>query len=321
MKTEQLPPHVQLAVMSRQYVVSRAIHAIAQLGIANHMSERATPVSELARLTATTPELLERVLNFLTDYGLFAKNDNGYALTALSLPLRQDHPFSMQEVLGMMNESWWQAFSDLPTQLKTGTPAFTLQHGMDFFNFHNINPDQKSQLEQGMAKLSSFDDTTIAQNFNFGQFQKMIDVGYGRQGLIEAIANQYPALDLISFSFAPELIATHAHLFTSLPTADAYLFKGILHDFNDELAQKILIECFNNMKINASLIIAEQVIPANELPHTNKTMDIVMMVLLGGRQRTLSQWIELAQSAGFIVHQATTLPGLFTMMEFKRKSD
>ncbi|MCL5271786.1 MAG: methyltransferase, partial [Gammaproteobacteria bacterium] len=101
MNTELPPPHVQLAIMSREYVVSRAIHAIAQLGIADQMSDKAISVQELAAATSTIPELLDRVLTFLSDYGLFIKNEAGYTLTSLSQPLRTDHPFSMKEVLGI----------------------------------------------------------------------------------------------------------------------------------------------------------------------------------------------------------------------------
>lgn len=319
MNTELPPPHVQLAIMSREYVVSRAIHAIAQLGIADQMSDKAISVQELAAATSTIPELLDRVLTFLSDYGLFIKNEAGYTLTSLSQPLRTDHPFSMKEVLGIMDESWWQAFSQLPNQLRTGVPAFQQQHGTNFFAFHNVNPDKKDQFEKGMSKLSSFDDKTIAQHFDFGQFPSIVDIGYGQRGLHEAIEKKYPDLDIQSFKFDPELISKPGDTsFSSLPSADAYLLKGILHDFNDEWAQKILSECYCKMKINSSLLLIEQVIPTNQLPHTNKTMDIVMMVLLGGRQRTLKTWSELLESAGFTLKNTEPVQGLFTIMEFKR---
>ncbi|WP_298624056.1 methyltransferase [uncultured Legionella sp.] len=319
MNKEQPPPHLQLAIMSREYVVSRAIHAVAQLGIADHMSEQPISITNLARLTSTIPELLNRVLNFLSDYGLFSKSEEGYALTPLSEPLRQDHPFSMKEVFGMFDESWWQAFAYLPTQLKTGTPAFMQQHEIDFFGFHNENPDTKNRFEKGMSKLSSFDDKAITKSFNFGQYPSLVDIGYGRKDLAVTIAKDYPELDIQPFIFAPELInLIDNNVFKTLPSADACILKGILHDFNDELAQKILIQCHTKMKLNSSLLIAEQVIPENNLPHTNKTMDIVMMVLLGGSQRTLKHWCKLVESAGFSFNNATPVQGLFTIMEFKK---
>ena len=156
MNKESLQPHVQLAIMSREYVVSRAIHTIANLGIADHMSEQPISVQELARLTSTVPEILARLLNFLTAYGLFSKNGDSYGLTPLSAPLRSDHPYSMKEVLSMVDESWWQAFAQLETALKTGTTAFKLQHGTDFFDFLNHNPPKKSTISERNREIILF---------------------------------------------------------------------------------------------------------------------------------------------------------------------
>lgn len=313
MNKELIPPHMQLAIMSREYVVSRAIHAIAHLGIADHMTEQPISVQELARLTSTVPELLDRVLNFLTVYGLFVKNGEDYALTPLSAPLRQDHPYSMKDVLSMVDESWWQAFAHLETGLKTGIPAFREQHGTDFFTFLNDNSEKKIRFQKGLSKLSTYDDKAITQGYNFSQFKKIIDIGKGQDGLSKAITTQYPntTVDLYNLMARPE-----NDYFLSLPVADAYLLKGVLHDFDDEKVSKILTNCHQHMPNHSSIIIAEQVIPANDLPHTNKTMDIIMMVLVGGRQRTSASWCELIEAAGFKFKNTFPTPGIYTIMEF-----
>ena len=318
MNKELPPPHVQLAMMSREYVVSRAIHAIAHLGLADHMSNKPRSVKELAQLTGTIPDLLERILTFLTDYGLFIKEGEAYALTPLSYPLRQDNPNSIKDILGMFDECWWQAFSQLETCLKTGIPAFKVQHGTEFYEFMNNNPAKKSGYEKGMAKLSKLDDDLIAQHFDFGQFPTLLDLGYGRKGLAEAIKKHHPKVEIDINLLNPEYIKNeNDSSFSSLPKADAYILKGILHDFNDEIVDKLLKDIRNSMKSKGSLIIAEQAIPDNEIPHTNKTMDIIMMVLVGGRQRTVSQWCELVESAGFKSKLITPTQGMFTLMEFQ----
>ncbi|MBL7479871.1 methyltransferase [Legionella bononiensis] len=318
MNKELLPPHVQLAVMSREYVVSRAIHAIAHLGLADHMSDQPKSVIELAQLTGTIPDLLDRLLTFLTDYGLFIKEGEAYALTSLSYPLRQDNPNSIKDILGMFDESWWQAFSQLETSLKTGIPAFKYQHGTEFYEFMNNNPEKKADYEKGMAKLSKRDDDLIAQHFDFGQFSTLIELGYGRKGLAEAIKKHHPDVQIDINPFIPELIKKeHDSSFSNLPKADAYILKGILHDFNDKIIAKLLKDIRNSMKSKGSLIIAEQAIPNNHVPHTNKTMDIIMMVLVGGRQRTVNQWCELVESTGFNLKLITPTEGMFTLIEFQ----
>ena len=320
MNSNSTPPHVQLAIMSREYVVSRAIHAIANLGIADHMSEKPIAVQDLARLTSTVPDLLGRVLNFLSAYGLFIKNGDAYALTALSAPLRQDHPNSIKDVLSMVDESWWQAFAHLETSLKSGTPAFTHQHGRDFFNFLNNSPEQKARFQKGIRKLSAYDDTSICQAFNFGQFKSLVDIGAGQEGLAKEITKQFPSTSTHLFNFMSQVnLANNEHYFSNLTLADAYLFKGILHDFDEVMLRKILLECRQKMPDQTSLIVAEQVIPQNNLPHTNKTMDIIMMVLVGGRQRTINNWCELIESCGFKLKDTYPTQGIYTVMEFKPK--
>lgn len=319
MNNESPPPHMQLAIMSRGYVVSRAVHAIAHLGIADHMSDQPVSVKELAELSSTMPDLLDRLLTFLSDYGVFLKTEDGYALTPLSYPLKQDHPFSMKDVLGMFDESWWQAFAHLETVLKTGTPGFRQEHKADFFDFLNATPEKRVRYDKGMAKLSSIDEQTIAQSFNFGKFHSLVNIGTGGQSLIEQITNQYPNLAVEQFNFHPELVK-HAgdDLFSSLPAADAYLFRGRLHVFNDEQVKQILSDCREKMRPDSTLLIAEQAIPDNALPHTNKTMDIIMMVLVGGQQRNLNNWRELVESVGFELKSSTATKGLFTIMEYER---
>lgn len=318
MNNESPPPHMQLAIMSRGYVVSRAIHAIAHLGIADHMSEHPVSVKELAELSSTIPDLLDRLLTFLSDYGVFLKTENGYALTPLSYPLRQDHPFSMKDVLGMFDESWWQAFAHLETTLKTKTPGFEQQQGIDFFNYLKNNPDYKNRFDSGMSKLSSFDNDTLIKSFDYSKFHHIIDIGNGSDSLVIALNAQYPSLRADTYQFQPELAQHHAKdLFALLPTADAFILKGILHDFSSEAIRQILIELHKKMDSSSSLIIAEQAIPETNTPHTNKTMDIVMMVLVGGQQRTLNNWRELVESVGFTLKSNTPTKGLFTVMEFQ----
>ncbi|KTD52606.1 methyltransferase [Legionella quateirensis] len=318
MDKELPPPHLQLAMMSREYVVSRAIHTIAHLGLADHMSDQPKSVIELAQLTGTIPDLLDRLLTFLTDYGLFIKEGEAFALTPLSYPLRQDNPNSIKDILGMFDECWWQAFSQLETSLKTGIPAFQYQHGTEFYEFMNNNPDKKEDYEKGMAKISKLDDDLIAQHFDFGQFSMLIELGYGRKGLAQAIKKHHPDVLIDINPFNPESIKNeNDSSFSNLPEVDAYILKGILHDFNDKLVDKILKDIRNSMKKRSSLIIAEQAIPNNNVPHTNKTMDIIMMVLVGGRQRTVKQWCELIESTGFKLKLVTPTQGMFTLMEFQ----
>lgn len=307
------PPHIQLAILSREYVLSRSIHAIAHLGIADHMSDAPISAALLAKQTDTVPELLERVLSFLSLYGLFNKTEQGYALTPLSYPLRSDDPHSIKNILGMVDESWWQSFAHLETTLRTGNSGFAVQNGCHLFDYLSQHGDKKNQFEAGLTQLAHFDDEAITKAFNFAQFSSLITVGKGKSDLAQAIQARFPQVTAIYQPFNPQFPTE----FTQLKHADAYVLKGILHDFNDQEAVSILQALKEKMRKESALIIVEQVIPDTELPHTNKTMDIIMMVLVGGRQRTQANWQELIESAGFKLKQVTPTEGVYSVMEFK----
>lgn len=313
-KESLLPPHLKLAMLSRDYVVSRCIHVIAKLGIADHMSSQPVSVDMIAQASSTVPELLERLLSFLSAYGLFEQHNRQYALTPLSFPLQQDDPHSIKDILCMVDESWWNAFSQLETSLKTGHIAFNSQHGLSFFDFLNTHPETKAHYEKGLARLSMMDDQAIAAGFDFGQFNHLITVGGKKEELPQTLSRLYPHLLINHLEIKPPFLAQPLE---HLSNADAILLKAILHDHHEKNTQHLLNACHRKMKSHSTLLIAEQVIPDHHQPHTNKTMDIVMMTLVGGRQRTITQWQELVETEGFMLTQAYPAGKLFTILEFK----
>ncbi|WP_419420969.1 methyltransferase [Legionella sp. D16C41] len=327
--TYQQEPFMVLATMSRWYVISRAIHTLAELGIANYMSEKPCSVEELAEKSQTKPELLDRLLKFLSAYHIVAAHPTGYSITELSKPLRDDDPHSIREVLCMVDDSWWEAFAKMSVSLKTGEPAFHHQHQDDFFSFLSKHPKKQMNFDGGMAKLSTYDDNTISKAYDFAKFKTIVDMGGGRGGMVKSIANHYPSVKAILFDtpsvisqlnpddFPPSVELIAGDFLKEIPVADAYLFKGVLHDFNDKIMQQIIVNCAKQMPKTASLLIAEQVMPDDEEPHPNKTMDIVMMVLLGGRQRTLIEWQNIIEPLGFQFEESYSTTSLFTLMKFK----
>lgn len=331
MSTQFEHPGMELAIMSRWYVVSRAIHTIARLGIADHMSLSPTPCELIAKHSETVPTLLRRLLCFLSDYGVFERQGDAFALTPLSLPLQSDAPNSLRDVLCMVDEDWWQSFGCMDKMLKSGRPGYEERHGAPFFEHLGKHPEKQANFDRGMAKLSDYDDTAIADSVDISRFKTIADIGGGRGGLTRALAKKNHASSVILFDtpqvinqldpgqFPKNVELLSGNFFETLPRADAYIYKGVLHDFNDADMRQILSNCACQMPASATLLIAEQVMPDSASPHPNKTMDMVMMVLLGGRQRTLSEWQNVVEPLGFVFIAALSTPSLFRVMEFKRK--
>lgn len=304
---DPIPPHVQLANMSRQYVVSRAIHTIARLNIADFMSEEPIDIHKLAELTGTKPDLLDRLLRFLTVYGLFVQTEKGYALTSLSFPLRSDDPNSIKDILSMVDSTWWEAFSTLELGLKSGISPFKHQHGEEFFELLQQQPEIQMGYDKGMSKLSAMDDKGIAACFDFTPIKQLVNITHRTNDLDKAIQAVYPNLIINQ--------CTLEHI-DELTSADAYMMKGLLHDFSEDYIHQLLDILYQHMPTHSRLLVAEQLIPEDNLPHTNKTMDIIMMVLVGGKQRTENEWRVLIEPHGFKWVSTHPTKGVYSVMEF-----
>src|SRR5262245_56339060 len=300
--------------MSRLYYLSRAIHVVAELGIADCLREEApVALGEIAKATRTDPACLGRLLRFLSAYGIFVEaSQNLFCNTRLSLVLRSDHPNSLRASLRRIGDFWWSAVGDMEQSIRTGQSAFTHRHGMDFFQYLKANPDVQKRFDQGMASTSDADDAAIATAYEFGRFRRIIDVGVGRGGLLVQILRRVPAATGVLFE-QPQVLERATRLgdaglgdrsemvagdfFKSVPAGgDCYVIKGVLHDFDDDHCVKILSNCRKSVAPHGRVVIANHDLPSTiEGPHPNLTMDIQMMALLRGRERTIAEWLDLFQ--------------------------
>jgi hypothetical protein len=159
-----------------------------------------------------------------------------------------------------------------------------------------------------------------------------VDIGGGHGGLITSILKATPELRGVLFD-APEVIegarpniemagvadrceTVAGNFFESVPAGgDAYIMKWIIHDWNDELATKILKNCRNQMPANGRLILVDCVVPETDEPHFSKFIDVNMLVMTGGKERTAKEFEKLLDAAGFKLERVipTDLP--FSIVE------
>ena len=302
--------------MSRLYYLSRAIHVAAELGIADHITVVPVTLDEIARETRTDATCLKRLLRFLSAYGIFAETSQDlFCNTTLSLVLRSDHPESVRAGLRRIGDFWWSAVGHMDQSIRTGQSAFAHLHGIDFFQYLKTNPDVQKRFDQGMARISDADDAAIAAAYDFGRFSRIIDVGGGQGGLLVQILRRVPAATGILFE-QPQVLERATRLgdaglgsrsemvagdfFNSIPAGgDCYVVKGVLHDFDDDQCVKILSNCRKSVNSNGRVVIANHDLPSSiDGPNPNLTMDIQMMTLLRGRERTIAEWLELFRRAG-----------------------
>jgi C-methyltransferase len=303
--------------MSRLYYLSRAIHVVAELGIAEHLEDAVVGSATLAEKTGTNSVALRRLLRFLSAYGVFEEiSPDKFRNTSLSSVLRDDHPQSVRANLRRIGTFWWSAVGELEHSIRTGEASFEHVHGAPFFHYLRANSEAQRRFDQAMASISDADDAAVASAYDFAQFERIVDLGGGRGGLLVQILKRAPKATGVLFE-QPQVLERATRLdeaglsdrsrkvagdfFASVPEdADCYVIKGVLHDFNDQQCANILSNCRRAASVTSRLVIANQDLPGIvDAPHPNLTMDIQMMTLLGGRERSASEWSDLFQQSGW----------------------
>ena len=321
--------------MSRLYHLSRAIHVAAEAGLADRLGNEPVALDRLAEQTGTNAAALKRLLRFLAAYRVFEeRSPDRFCNTTLSSVLRDDHPNSVRANLRRIGGFWWSAVGELEHSIRTGEAAFTHVHGMPFFQYLRANPDVQRRFDEAMARISDSDDAAVAAAFDFKRFRRIVDVGGGRGGLLVQILSRAPDASGVLFE-QPQVLKQTTRLqeagllgraelvagdfFQSVPAGgDCYVIKGVLHDFDDEQCVTILTNCRRAMSADGCVVIANQDLPSPlSGPHPNLTMDIQMMALLGGRERSAPDWSRLFERSGLKPSDTVDTDRGFTLVQGK----
>ncbi len=307
-KNVTIDNQAKLAEMSYAYVISRAIHVAATLGIADHLVHGSKNVDELAILVGAESRPLYRLLRTLASHDIFfEEEENSFILTPLAQLLVTSNPDSLRLLLMKEDGLRWNAYGDLLYSIKTGRPAFDHQHGIGYFDYIAKNEQLSRSFDLGMANLSAKEDDLIADSFDFSMYHSIVDVGGGVGGLLAEILKRTPSshgtvyelghlMDRVS-SFLKEknLLSrckfASGSFFESIPeNSDLYILKRILHDWDNQACIKILKNCQKAMMPTSRLLIIDALMPEGNIPHESKDFDLFMLALFGGQERTQNEW-------------------------------
>jgi hypothetical protein len=321
MSAPELPPSFVLFRMVTGYYVSRAIHVVAKLGIANLLAEGPRGYDELAKATGTHTNSLRRVLRLLASAGVFNEDEDGkFALTAIGNCLRSGVPGSMHAAALLFGGITQQAWGDLLYSVETSEPAFRRVFGTDSFAYMAEHPDEAANFDAAMADFTKHIAVAVAAAYDFSPFRRIIDIGGGNGALLAGILTANPTLTGVIFDL-PNVVARAAEwirelglggrceivggdFFKKVPAGgDAYLLKHVIHDWNDDRATDILRSCRRAMRAEAKLLIVEGVYPPridqSDESRGAAANDVNMLVCTGGRQRSQAEFRSLLDAAGF----------------------
>ncbi len=313
-----LPPQFAMLQMIHGFWVSRAIYVTAKLGLADLVKDGPKSADELARSTGTHAPSLYRVLRALAGVGVFADDGQGrFAQTPLSETLRSDTLGSLRAMAMVeLGQEHFPAWGNLMHSVRTGEIAFDNLFKQSSWEYYAQHPEEASNFNQAMKSLTAIVNVAVLSAYDFSGVGKLVDIAGGTGELISAVLNMNPHMRGVLFDL-PHVIEEAGPLldaaglrdrcetaagdfFESVPEGgDAYVMKWIIHDWDDEKSTAILKNIHRAMNENGKLLLIEMVVPEGNQPDLSKFLDLNMMVMTGGRERTEAEFSSLLTASGF----------------------
>jgi SAM-dependent methyltransferase len=293
---------------------TQTISVAADLGIADLLIEGPKTAEELAKEADAHGGALYRVLRALASVDIFTENEDGrFSLTPVADNLRSDVPTSLRSFAIMAGAEFYKSWGNLLYSAKTGKDGFDKTYGKPFFQYMTEHPDRHAIYDKAMMVHGIAETEPMLDAYDFSAFETVMDVGGGNGMMLAAILNRHPAIKGILFdlppaadrakeSFSDPDLSDRCRIvggdfFNSVPSADVYVLRHIIHDWNDDNAVTILSNCRKAMNPDGRIILVETVIPPLNEPCFGKWLDL-MMLIVGGQERTEEQYRKLFLQAG-----------------------
>ena len=314
-RTEENPSPPALFEMATAYWLSQAIYVAAKLGIADLLRNGPQSCVALATTTGSDAPSLFRLMRALSSVGIFAHLGRGrFALTRMGEGLQTDVHGSLRAMVITIGEIHYQACGSLLHSVQTGSPAFNSVFGASLFDYLQQNVDAADAFNQGMANVSSMLAYAVLMAYDFAEISSIVDVGGGQGTLLEKILQFNPDIKGTVFDTASTIERAQqgfgndawgrrcsyviGDFFSSVPQgADAYLLCGVIHDWDDRRAIRILRNCRRAMTEKGRLLIVDMVVPDSDAMSFSKLLDLNMLAMTGGRERTEAEFHALLNAA------------------------
>lgn len=328
----RLPPHVQVIQMATGLWISRALHAVAQLGIADLLADGPKSSDELAQATQSHAPSLYRLLRAAASLGLFTEISPGnFKLSPLGASLQTGAPGAARSTILALAGKWsWAAWSEFPYSVQTGKTGTQKALGESLFDFLAKHPEEAGLFNDAMIGFHGPEAEAVAKAFDFSEVGKLVDVGGGTGNLLMTILRGHPDVLGILYDLPHVTAEASLHLeknglarrcqvvagsfFQSLPAGDAYMLSHIIHDWDEAQCLTILGNC-RQANPKARVLIVEMVIPTGDAPHPGKILDLVMLACTGGQERTETEYRDLLGKAGYKLGQVVPTESPVSVVE------
>ncbi|MFE0173492.1 methyltransferase [Streptomyces sp. NPDC059002] len=314
-----MTPEEQSALLMRVSTGSWLIHAldaVARLGVPDVLGDEPRPVEEFADEVGADPDPLGRTLRALSALDFFTEGPRGhFALNEAARMLRADSPAPLRAFLSVGIERVLPLFSELEHTLRTGRPAAEKIYGMPYFEYLDSHPDADREFTRSLGRSAAAFFDTALDRMDLDGAEHFVDLGGGDGTLVEMALRRHPRLTATLLDRPAMLSAARERMrkadltdrctlvggsfFTDVPTGgDVYCIARCLHNWDDDTARTLLRTVRDATPKGSRLLIVEDVVPDGPVTATAGYSDLVMM-LIGGRERTLSEYEALLGDARF----------------------
>jgi SAM-dependent methyltransferase len=297
----EVDPSTRLWDLMKGAMATKALGTAADFRLADRLASGPRPVADLAHEVGTDVQTLQRILRALASDGVFAEHDPGvFGNTEASELLRTDEATSWPEFAHLFRSVFYDVLREFPTEF-----------GSDFYSWLREHPQERSIFDAAMAGGKESNAARLAE-LDWRADETVVDVGGGNGALLKALLELRPELrgvvldlpevDRDESTFGERLVFVAGDFFIEVPSGDAYVLSGIIHNWDDERATQILRTIRTAARPDARLLATESVIPSGNDPNGGKWLDLLMLVI-GGRERTEPEWRALLDGAGFEIEQ------------------
>lgn len=313
-----LPPHVQLIQFAMAPFVTKVVYAAARLGLADHLAAGPKSAAELAGPTKTHGPSLHRLMRTLAGLGLLSHvGGQRFALTPVGEALKSGAPGAARStLLTLGSPPFVAAIEEIKHSLQTGETGFQKANGMPIFDYLGKHPEEARLFSETMIGFHGAEPPAVAAAYDFSKLGTIVDVGGATGNMLSAILTRFPGAKGVLYDLphvvrdagallqargvAGRVSIESGSFFERVPSGgDAYVLSHIIHDWNEEQCLTILKNCKTAMKPGGRVLIVEMVLPEEDVPHPGKMLDMIMLVVPGGRERTTPEYAELLGKAGF----------------------
>ena len=320
------PPPFRLMQIGSLFWQSRALYVATKLELADALGDSEKSTLEIATALQLQENHLYRLMRMLASIGIFEETaPRVFKNCKTSAFLRKDNPKNVRAMILMhnsreMTEPWMESLED---SIRDGGVPFAKVHGVELFDYMDEHQNFDLLFSAAMDSVENLTGNLFLDDFDWGQFERIIDVGGSKGSKTISILESYPNLKAVVFD-RPQIIEaakTYWHdkiaadvlahiafeggnLFESLPSAqsnnDLFMFFAIFHGLSDAQCTQVL----SNLKsaignYKATILFGDAVAEEIHINPTVAAFDMQMLIGTKGRERTPSEWKRLLENAGF----------------------